>query len=127
MRAAWAVIADSFRAATSSKVLWVATAVIYVVLFFLALAGFREKLTSDFAAMDIRNGTRLKALLAEPLADGAEPSARSGIVESLDEDIRRSLQQVARGEDTRIRYDTFVGSLNQLLDNDDWYDPQRFE
>ena len=127
MRAAWAVIADSFRAATSSKVLWVATAVIYIVLFFIALAGFREKLTSDFAAMDIRNGTRLKALLAEPLADGAEPSARSAIVSALDEDIRRSLQQVARGEDTRIRYDTFVASLNQLLDNDDWYEPDQFE
>ena len=123
-----AVIADSFRAATKSKVLWVACVAIWILLALLAPSGTRETLTTDFTAFDLDNATRLKAMLADGLVNPrTEGSAVGRIAAAIDEGLKTRLERVGRGEDERIRYDELAGGLTGLLDapegeEPDWYD-----
>ena len=118
-----AVIADSFRAAFSSRVLWVALAAIYVFLAVTAPIGFRDAYTTDFRSFDIDNGTRMKALLAQGIGQNAAtaPTPASLIAGALPEELRQNLRQVAAGEEVRIRLDLLAEGLNDLLDRSDWY------
>ena len=67
MRRLWpyiAIILDSFHAALSSRILWVAFIAIWILLGALAPIGYREDFTTTFRDRDIDNGGRLKAMLA---------------------------------------------------------------
>ena len=63
----FAVIVDSFRAALSSRVLWVAMVMLWLFLLLLAPFGYREDFTTRFRWQDFHNGTRMKAMLARGL------------------------------------------------------------
>ncbi len=118
-----AVLSDSFRAAWSSRVLWVALVAIWILLGVLAPIGYREDFTTDFRGGDFRNATRLKALLAQGLVDPeSQDQAIGRIAAKLPEDLRRELTRVGNGDEVRIWYSVLSDGLNQLLDDESWYD-----
>ena len=126
MKPYWAVIFDSFHAALSSRVLWVAFLAIWLLLAALAPIGYQEVFTTNFQGRDFYNGTQLKAMLARGLVDPAAkdtPVAR--IAAAMPEDLRRQLTRVGDGDEVRIRLNLLADALNELLDGDQaWYDAQ---
>lgn len=121
MRPYLAVISDSFRAAFSSRILWVALAAIYLFLFSIAPIGYREVFTTTVRWFDFSNGTRMKAMLAQDI-DSQEPTPAGMIARAMPPEIQQNLRKVAEGQEVRIRLDLLADSLNALLDRDDWYD-----
>jgi ABC-type transport system involved in multi-copper enzyme maturation permease subunit len=134
-----AVVIDSFRSAFASRVLWVALIAIYIFLFAIAPIGYREVFTTTFRWPDFANGTRMKAMLARGIAeldnqtdasgDGGKTSAAKEtppgrIARSLPAELQGNLRKVAEGQEVRIRLDVFADGLNQLYENDDWYDAE---
>lgn len=134
-----AVVVDSFRSAFASRVLWVALIVIYIFLFAIAPIGYREVFTTTFRWPDFANGTRMKAMLARGIAelddqtesavdDGTTRAAKETppgrIARSLPAELQGNLRKVAEGQEVRIRLDVFADGLNQLYENDDWYDAE---
>lgn len=88
MRPYFAVIADSFRAAFASRVLWVALGVIYLFLLAISPIGYREVYTTTFRWTDFANGTRLKAMLAQGInetAVGGQSSAEPVAIQAANE------------------------------------------
>lgn len=63
MRAYLAIIKDSFREATASRVLWVLLGVITIILLVIAPLGVRSKLTTGFSGGDIRDPQQFVAKL----------------------------------------------------------------
>ncbi len=116
-----AVIGDSFRAAFSSRVLWVAIAAIYLFLFSIAPFGYREVMTTSFRAFDLSNGTRMKAMLAQDI-DESKRTPPGMIARALPEELQANLRKVAEGQEVRIRLDLLADGLTELLERDDWYD-----
>ncbi|MEM9589357.1 MAG: ABC transporter permease, partial [Planctomycetota bacterium] len=128
MRIYLAVIADSFHSAFSSRVLWIALIAIWILLGALALVGYREDYTTDFVVWrDMRNGTQLKLLLADGLKDEAQGTAVSKISAAMPDDLKGQLQQIADGQDIRIRTDRLTRAMNGLLDDKTWYDADAWE
>ncbi len=120
-----AVIADSFHSALSSRILWIAMVAIWIFLAALAPIGYHEDYTTTFRWFDLDNGTQMKAMLARGLVDPKESETALGrLARTFPEDIKRKLRQVARGEDVRIDKGALADSLNDSLDNEDWYDAQ---
>jgi hypothetical protein len=121
MRPYIAVIVDSFRAAFTSRILWVALGTIYLFLAVIAPIGYREVFTTTIRWFDFSNGTRMKAMLAEGIAKESKTPVGM-IARALPDEIQGNLRKVAEGEEVRIRLDLLADSLNALLDKDDWYD-----
>lgn len=134
-----AVVIDSFRSAFASRVLWVALIAIYIFLFAIAPIGYREVFTTTFRWPDFANGTRMKAMLARGIAEldnQANEAADDGtlaiaketppgrIARNLPAELQGNLRKVAEGQEVRIRLDVFADGLNQLYENDDWYDAE---
>ncbi|MDV6031866.1 MAG: ABC transporter permease [Phycisphaera sp. RhM] len=120
-----AVIADSFHSALSSRILWIAMVAIWIFLAALAPIGYHEDYTTTFRWFDLDNGTQMKAMLARGLVDPKESETALGrLAHTFPEDIQRKLRQVARGEDVRIDKGALADSLNDSLDNEDWYDAE---
>jgi len=129
-----AVIGDSFRAAFSSRILWVALVAIYLFLFAIAPIGYREVYTTTIRWFDIPNGTRMKAMLAQGIQQNADngsvDSATDGLTpagmlaRAMPEEIQSNLRKVAEGEEVRIQLHLLADSLNALLDQDDWYNAE---
>lgn len=118
-----AVLCDSFHAALSSRVLWVAIVAIWLLLAALAPIGYREDYTTNFRGSDFNNGKRLKALLARGLVDPKSKDEAIGrIAAKLPDDLRRSLTRVGKGDEVGIRYRALSDGLNALLDDESWYD-----
>lgn len=123
MRPYLAVIADSFRSALASRVLWVAMAAIWLTLFLLALTGYRENLTAEFANFDFYNAKSFKAMLAEGLADPDKTGAPIGrLARAMPDSLQRDLRRVGEGEEVGIAYKDLIDGLNHLIDERDWYD-----
>lgn len=125
IRPYWSVLIDSFRAAFASRVLWIALLTIYLFLAALAPIGQHEVFTTTFRWTDISNGTRLKAMLAQGIAEadpGQTPAGR--IARHLPEELQRDLTKVAEGQEVRIRLDILAAGLNSLYHSDDWYDAE---
>ena len=78
-----AIIRDSFRAALSSRVLWIAFVAIWLFLALLAPIGYHEDYTSTISWSDFDNGTQLKAMLARGLVDPTEAENPIGRLLSL--------------------------------------------
>ncbi|GAA4458380.1 ABC transporter permease [Novipirellula rosea] len=128
MRRLWpyiAIILDSFHAALSSRILWVAFIAIWILLGALAPIGYREDFTTTFRDRDIDNGGRLKAMLAAGIADPSKANTPVGkIANGLPEDVKRELRQVGQGEDVRFYFTTLADSLNSLFEDESWYDAE---
>ncbi|TWT76603.1 ABC-2 family transporter protein [Planctomycetes bacterium CA13] len=123
-----AVIIDSFHSALSSRILWIAFFAIWLLLGALAPIGYREDYTTTFVDRDLDNASRLKAMLAQGLADSSKTNQPVGrIARALPEDLKRQLRQVGEGEDVRIWYSTLSDALNELFDDDSWYDAQAWQ
>ena len=124
MRPYLAVIADSFSAALSSRILWIAFVAIWLLLISLAPIGYREDFTSQFRPQDFHNGTRMKAMLAQGLVDEASKSEPIGrVAAAMPDDLKRQLQRVGEGDEVRIRLSVLADALNELIDDEDaWYD-----
>jgi hypothetical protein len=135
-----AIIADSFRAALASRVLWVAIVAIWLFLMLLFPFGYREDYTTTFRNQDFHNGTRLKGMLASGLMDPAgkdEPLGR--LAAAMPEDLKRDLRRVGDGDEVRIRYTVLTDALNGLIEDDSsddssdessdesWYDAAAWE
>jgi len=82
-----AVIADSFRSAFASRVLWVALGAIYLFLLAISPIGYREVYTTTFRWTDFANGTRLKAMLAQGINETANgvPAAAPATTQAASE------------------------------------------
>ena len=118
-----AVVADSFRAALSSRVLWVAMVMIWLILLLLAPFGYREDFTTTFRWQDFHNGTRMKAMLARGLvADQGNQTPEGRLAAAMPDELKRQLELVGKGEEVRIGYGVLVDALNGLLDDPSWYD-----
>jgi hypothetical protein len=123
-----AVLRDSFHAALSSRVLWVALVAIWLLLAILAPIGVREDFTTNFRGSDFQNGTRLKALLARGLVDPASQQKPIGrIAAQMPDDLRRQLIRVGQGDEVRIRTSVLADALNECLDDEAWYDAETWK
>lgn len=123
MRPYYAVIADSFHSALSSRILWIAFVAIWIFLAALAPIGYHEDYTTTFRWFDLDNGTQMKAMLARGLVDPKESETALGrIAKTFPQEIKRKLRQVAEGEDVRIDKDALADSLNESMDDERWYD-----
>lgn len=123
MRPYLAIIADSFRSAFASRILWVALATIYIFLIALAPIGYREVFTTRFSWLDFANGTRMKAMLARAIDEPTNEETPAGrIARQLPDELQRNLQKVAQGQEVRIHLHIFADGLNAMLESDDWYD-----
>lgn len=124
----FAVIRDSFHAALASRVLWIAFLAIWLLLAALAPIGYREDFTTTFRGQDFHNGTRMKAMLAQGLADPDSKDKPIGrIAAVLPEELRRQLGRVGAGDEIRIRYSVLSDALNECLDDEKWYDEEAWE
>lgn len=120
-----AVILDSFRAAFASRILWVAFLAIWVLLAALAPIGYREDYTTTFRWRDFENATQMKHLLGAALVDSDQADTAVGrLARQLPEDLQRPLRRVGQGEDVRVALSDFADALNQLLDDESWYDAE---
>ncbi len=123
MRPYLAVIADSFHAALSSRILWVAFLAIWLLLAALAPIGYREDFTTTFRGQDFHNGTQMKAMLARGLVDPQQSDSAIGrIAAAMPDELRRQLQRVGEGDEVRIRLSALADALNERLDDESWYD-----
>ena len=113
MRPYLAIIADSFRSALASRILWVALATIYIFLIALAPIGYREVFTTRFSWLDFANGTRMKAMLARAIDEPTNEETPAGrIARQLPDELQRNLQKVAQGQEVRIHLHIFADGLN---------------
>lgn len=128
MRPYLAVIRDSFHAALSSRVLWVAFVAIWLLLAALAPFGYREDLTTTFRGQDFDNGTRMKAMLAQGLVDpNKQDSATGRLAAMMPDELRRQLRRVGEGDEVRIQLRLLADALNELLDDESWYDEETWK
>lgn len=122
MKPYYAVIADSFHSALSSRTLWVAFLAIWGFLALLAPIGYEEDYTTTFNWLELRNGTQMKAMMARGLIDPSESETALGrLVASFDDDLKEKLRRVGRDE-VRIRKDILAEALNEALEDESWYD-----
>jgi ABC-type transport system involved in multi-copper enzyme maturation permease subunit len=121
-----AIIRDSFHAALSSRVLWIAFVAIWLVLAALAPFGYQEDLTTDFrGARDLANRSRLRGLLAQGLKDPELADTAVGrLAAAMPKDIADELNEVSEGGDTTLRTSEYADALNKCLDDESWYDEE---
>lgn len=126
MRPYLAIIRDSFHAALSSRVLWIAFVAIWLVLAALAPFGYQEDLTADFrGARDLADRDRLRALLAQGLKDPelvGTPVAR--LAAAMPEKISEELTEFSEGGETKLRTSEYAEAFNKCLDDESWYDKE---
>ena len=118
-----AVILDSFHAAMSSRILWIAMIAIWLCLAAISPLGVRDEYKTSFINRDFYDGTRMKALLAQGLKDpemADQPLGRMAAV--LPDRLTGQLESVADGEDQKIEMRLFIDALNEMLDDESWYD-----
>lgn len=134
MRPYLAIIKDSFREALASRVLWVFTGVIALVLLALAPLGYQLNLTGPFAWGDIVDVPQLAGRLREE-GEREAPSPGKRIWSLLDDGTRKALDGLAKIQDEERRRERqgnqiFRGvealrkNLNKLIARDDFYDAE---
>jgi hypothetical protein len=132
MRPYFAIIKDSFREALASRVLWVFTGVIALVLLAVAPIGYQLNLTGPFAWGDIVDGPQFAGRLRE--AGRAEhDSAGKRIWSLLDEETRKAVdglvklgaeerRREGKGEQIFRGMNALRKNLNKLIARSDFYD-----
>ncbi len=126
MRPYLAVFKDSFREAFASRILWLITGLITLVLFVgLAPFALREETAYRFQRNEFRNGPEfLKFLAAQETSNTPSPARRVALL--LPESLRHRLQAVSP---TNINEQLAVLSdvrseFNGMVDHKDLYDPK---
>lgn len=119
-----AIIRDSFHAALSSRVLWIAFLAIWLVLAALAPFGYQEDLTADFrGARDLAYRSRLRGLLAQGLNDPELAGTAVGrLAAAMPENIVEELNEISEGGNATLRASEYADALNKCLDDESWYD-----
>lgn len=129
MRPYFAVIADSFRAASSSRVLWVALIGVALLLIAIAPVGYRENAAGTFSPLEIVSSRRLTTTFQEALAKATNtPERRIALAfpESLQEEIRQANvnQEGQRGP----RSEDYAEAFNALItDDQSWFDGEAWK
>ena len=121
-----AIIRDSFHAALSSRVLWIAFVAIWLVLAALAPFGYEEDLTAEFrGARDLADRSLLRGLLAQGLKDPEMAETAVGrLAAAMPEEIAKELTEVSEGGKATLRTSTYADALNECLDDESWYDKE---
>lgn len=120
-----AVILDSFHAAMSSRILWIALIAIWLCLAAICPLGVRDEYKTSFINRDFYDGTRMKALLAQGLKDPTMADKPLGrMAAALPDRLTGQLESVADGEDLKIEMRLFTDALNEMLDDESWYDAE---
>lgn len=126
MRPYAAIIKDSFREALASRVLWVLTGCIVLLLVLLAPLGYRLNLTGEFSWGDIGDGIQLAGnLQTDGTATTASPGRR--IWSLLDEETKTRAEKLAKAADNEQGREVMRGidslrrSFNKLLVKPDFY------
>jgi hypothetical protein len=126
MRPYAAVIKDSFREALASRVLWVLTGVIVLVLLALAPLGYRLNLSGEFSWGDISEGTDLAASLRQA-GNSPTPSPGRRIWSLFDEETRTRVEKMEtaaeaeQGRDYERGLEALRRGLNKLVSKSDLY------
>ncbi|WP_417746296.1 ABC transporter permease subunit [Rosistilla oblonga] len=118
-----AVVTDAFREALASRVLWIVSLGVFVFLAVLAPLGLRDEVTTQFKRFDVTSSQRLKSLL-ENSARSTRDTAASQVVNALDPDLQTRLRDAGKPNVKRLRTHEVLDGLNNLLDEQDWYDAE---
>jgi ABC-2 family transporter protein len=125
MRPYFAIIKDSFREALASRVLWVFTGLIVLLLLAIAPLGYKLNLTGEFTWGDIVDGPQLVERLRRDHA-ASQPSPGKRIWSLLDEETRKKLEKFEKIKEDEGR--EFFGGmealrkgLNKLVTRQDFY------
>ncbi len=123
-----AVIADSFRAASHSRVLWMALVCVGLFLIALAPLGYRENAASRISALEIVSASQLTNRLQRGLADGV-PSPTGQIAAALPRELQARIRgpnaSSADPKNPSVSSDDYADALNRLIAGDDtWYDAE---
>ncbi len=125
MRGYFAIIADAFREALASRVLWLALGLVAIVLLALAPLGYRSVLTTSFSEDDIFSRMQLLKLLADEKAGNA---GTRRIASALTPTQRDRAGAAHRGSDQPPGRSEIASWLSDLLDRpQDWYDASTWE
>jgi hypothetical protein len=126
MRPYLAVFKDSFREAFASRILWLVTGLITLVLFVgLAPFALREETAYRFQRNEFRNGPEFLQLLASQQSSET-PSAAKRVWSSLPESLRHRLHTVSKtnvNEQIEVLRDV-RSEFNGMIENKDLYDPK---
>lgn len=133
MRPYLAIIKDSFREALASRVLWVFTGVIVLLLLALAPLGYQHNLTTAFAWGDIADPPQLAKRLKED-GNKEQPSPGKRIWSLLDADAKKKIDVLtaARDDEKRRERDGRVSlagigalrnGLNDIIKRRDFFEP----
>lgn len=122
-----AIIADSFRAASASRVLWIALLCVGLFLIVLAPVGYRENVVARISPLEIVNADRLtQRLVIDLKAPSDSPSSR--IAAALPADFQQRILKHTDDGETRLREEDYAEALNGLLENDEtWYDAEAWK
>src|SRR5689334_15564635 len=93
MRPYLAIIKDSFREALASRVLWIMTGLIAVMLLALAPIGYKVNLTGEINWGEIADAPQLVHRIRRD-ADSSDPSPGKRIWSLLDDETRKKLEQI---------------------------------
>src|SRR5437773_7544082 len=97
MRPYYAIIKDSFREALASRVLWIMTGLIVVILLALAPIGYKVNLTGEINWGEIADPPRLVGRLRHD-AQSSDPSPGRRIWSLLDDETRKQLEKFKPNE-----------------------------
>jgi hypothetical protein len=127
MRPYLAIIADSFREALASRVLWILLVLITLILAAILPLGFRAERTTAILARDLTDGRGLVRALQRDAERPADRSPGQRIWSALDEKTRAALgdwERVAESDRDAMRARTtqLAEALNGLLERRDLYD-----
>jgi ABC-type transport system involved in multi-copper enzyme maturation permease subunit len=133
MRPYFAIIKDSFREALASRVLWVFTGVIVLLLIALAPLGYQHNLTTAFAWGDIVDPQQFAKRLKED-GNKEQPSPGKRIWSLLDANAKKKIDvlTVARDDEKRRERDgravvagigALRNGLNEIIKRRDFFEP----
>lgn len=125
-----AVIADSFRAAFASRILWLALVLVFLFLLVVAPVGYHQVAVVEFSQDELVGRDRAVAGLAQGLA--AEPSSEetptSRIAKELPEELQTAILAAVEENEELPRRRELVEAFNALLDRENaWYDEALWE
>lgn len=132
MRPYLAIIKDSFREALASRVLWVFTGVILLVLLAIAPVGYRHNLTGTFSWGDIAEAPKLARQLRDD-SIRSKPSPGKKIWHSFDDGARKKIEamiaatsgdkrQEREGQIVMVGIGALRNGLNKVIGQRDFYE-----
>jgi hypothetical protein len=127
-----AILKDSFREAAVSRLLWVALALIGILLYLGAMFGYREHVSTTYARGDILDAQAIAYRIVNDdsprlvhVRGQLSEENLAGIKEVLVKPSKNDREN--RGPGRAFRHmEKITTAFNQLLENDEFYDPAAF-